>query len=195
METKLDPSGKFYVKNGNKLPRLTSILQAVGIVDYSKLPSHVRDFAMDRGSKAHKATELYDLGNLDEASLDSRLVLYLDGWKLFLKENRVKITAIEKIAAHPDNLYCCRVDRIGLVNGVMSVIEIKTGALQPWTALQTMGQAEALRNEFGDLQRVGVELSGKGMYKMEIFKDRTDKMVFMSAVSVFHWVQNNRRSK
>ena len=144
---------------------------------------------MTRGSFVHKATELYDRGELDFDSLDDALRPYLDGWIQFRQDYGFVPTEIEKSYISEAYNFGCRVDRIGLYRGEPALVEIKSGTMLPSVRIQLAGQTVAV----GDsrLLRVGVELPGipanGKMYRKEVFTGSMDEEIFKCAASVYHY--------
>lgn len=59
------------------------------LCDFSRVPLHVLKAAARFGTAVHRACELDDLGELDEATLDARLAGHLHAWRSFCREHRV----------------------------------------------------------------------------------------------------------
>ena len=103
-----------YKVNGLVVPGVTSLLQIGGFIQ----SRWFADAARWRGSNVHIACMYDDLGTLDEDSEDGKGRLkpiegYLDAWRRFKREY--------------------------IHNGDSLVIDLKSGAVQPWTSLQLCG--------------------------------------------------------
>ena len=59
-----DPIEHIYRFDGQRVPSVTQILEP--LIDYSGVPNGVLQYAADRGTAVHLATEFYDDGDLDE---------------------------------------------------------------------------------------------------------------------------------
>ena len=176
-----DPNKHEYTKDGVVMPSLTEILQSVGIVD----ASWFNDYARERGTFVHKATALYDMRMLDTETLDPQLRPYLDAWLLFLFQANIQTPMhIEEPLFHETLNYGCTPDR----RKESLIVEIKTNKLPWWCAIQTAGQELAIIQGVGPhaprLRRIGVELHADGSYKMEEYKDKNDREVFLGALAV-----------
>ncbi len=166
------------------LLRVTEVLRLAGLID----ATWYTDETATRGRYVHEACALLDSGELDEATLDPVLRPYLGAYQKFLAECRVEWEAIEQPVE--DALYGYRgtPDRVGMINGKRTVLDIKSGAMQPWTALQTAAYSACLGNR---LVRFGLELRADGTYRLTEFTDRRDVAVWQGALLVAQWKQRN----
>jgi hypothetical protein len=187
----LKQHGEAFTYEGRAIPRLTAIMQALGIVDYGDIPGVAREFYLDRGRKAHKATELWDRGLLREETLDPVLVGYLEGWKNAVLDLNLNFTHIEDRMVNEVYWYTCQLDRRGTWDGVPAIVEIKSGKIEWWTGMQLAGQAACVPDG-QEYKRLGIELPGDGTYKAYPFTDKTDRPLILSAVSLYHRKQNKK---
>ncbi|KJU83915.1 hypothetical protein MBAV_003882 [Candidatus Magnetobacterium bavaricum] len=149
-----------------------------------------------RGRYVHQACELLDKDDLDETDLDESLRGYVQAYKKFKAESGFKVDLIERRVCSQTYGYAGTLDRTGIINGVDSIIDIKSGVKQPCDALQTAAYMVALAEEKGwearvRCQRFALYLSKDGMYKLQQHTDRTDKDVFLSALAVCKWKKEN----
>jgi hypothetical protein len=165
---------------------VTGILKAEGFIDTQWFD----EYSATRGTYVHKACELSDLGELEEAELDPVLIPYVSAWQKFMKESGFQITEMEIRIVSPEYQFTGKPDRIGILNGCPAIIDLKTGALQPWTALQLAGYEILKRSPH---KRFGVQLKDDGNYKLTEFKDRQDRGVFLAALACYQWKHNNGR--
>ena len=193
--TELTQRGEEFFQQGVKMPRLTEIMQDLGIVDYSKIPKDTRNWAMDRGSKVHKTCELWDLGTLRVETLDERLVPYLDGWQRAVEVLRLTFTHIEVRMVNETYWYCCKPDRVGAADGEPAVIEIKTGEVPWWVGMQLSAQAACMPDGH-TYRRIAIGLPGDGTYK-PVYPDklpdgRNDRAMILTGISLYNRKQNNK---
>jgi hypothetical protein len=80
-----------YMLNGEQLPGITGILGNLGMVDTSWFTTEMRDFGVMR----HFVTELDDLGDLHEPSVDPRLIPTLHGWREWRRREGFVPTHVE----------------------------------------------------------------------------------------------------
>lgn len=181
-----------YTEDGVRIPSVTQILKAEGFYDFSKVPKAVLEASRNFGIAVHRAAELYDKGTLDISNLDINLVPPLEAWIKFKKDYEVKIDlSLIEVALHSKIWgFAGTSDRIPIVRGELSIVEIKsTTEASPAIALQTAGYDILAKEELKlkVKQRYAVFLLQDGSYKVAQYKDKTDRNIFLSAVSLYHW--------
>jgi len=186
MSFHFDDKNHIYTLNGRQLPSVTTMLKDVGFID----DRYFNEYAAKRGTYVHKATALWDKGNLDESSLDIKLNGYLNGYKLFRKEFKVEWTHIETpfyneifdIAGIPDRV------------GEHIIVDIKTGETPPnlaaatpvhWHRIQTALYCILIGHDFRT-RRFGLYLKSSGSYKLVPFTDRKDFEIAHAVITVYH---------
>lgn len=172
--------GHIYSVGGITYPSVTQILSGCGIVDFSfldNLPDETRNGYLERGRRVHRATELYDLDELDVSTVDAADMGYLQAWECFRKEYGFIPHAVEVRRYHPTLGYAGTIDRLGNLGETIFinvrdaprwhdrvVLDIKTGVSLPWWIdLQLTGYA-GLLDEPRRWTRVAVLLRKDGTY-------------------------------
>lgn len=173
-----------YTLDGRPLPSSTGILKAQGFID----TTWYNEDARLRGTYCHLACHLYDKGTLDYDALDDALKPYLDGYIRFIEETGFQVVESEVPRYHPQYLYAGTPDKTGAMNGADALVDLKTGVIQPWTALQ-LASYEMFFD--GPMKRFGVQLTDDGKYKMIPFTDRNDRNIFLSALAIHNWKLNH----
>ena len=184
MKLTLSDAHVYTDETGKVWPNVTSILKDAGIVDTRFFDTYSRD----RGKAVHLATALYDRGDLDEDSVDPIVRPYLDAWIRFRAESGFVPEMIERIVWNENFLYAGTLDRTGTITGRQVLLDIKSGAAQPYTALQTVAYAECLD---GNYQRYAIELHDNGKYKPVAYNDRQDRQVWYAYLMTRNWEFNN----
>ena len=175
-----------YMLHGVSLPSVTQIIADAGLYGNT---SYFTDYSRDRGSFVHKAIEYHLSGELSEETLDPVIVPYLDAWKRFQSEaNYISDLCEERLAS---NVYrfAGTIDHIGYLDGHFSIIDVKTGAPAPATGIQLAGY-EILLSARG-ARRFALHLQDNGNYKLIEYKDRNDRNIFLAALALWIWKQNN----
>jgi len=180
----LDENHVYHDGAGVQIPGVTNIIKDAGLMGDT---SFYDDYSRDRGAAVHLATALYDRNDLVEYSLDPVIVPYLDGWKKFRHESGLKVDAAEMIVASELG-YAGTLDRTGEIDGRRVLLDIKTGAVQPWTAIQTAAYERCL--DYAASLRLAVELHADGTYKTFEYQDTTDWQVFCGALAIHNWKKN-----
>lgn len=158
---KFDSDNHVYTHKGQRLLSVTEILKGAGLVD------HLADeYYLDRGTKIHKACQFFDEGTLDFKALDPIILPYVEAWMDFKAASRIKIIAIEKMVRHKELGYAGRLDRLGKMNGLKAVIDIKTGQIPEFAKFQLAAYAHAAG---GPMWRIGVHLKADGSYSLMPF--------------------------
>jgi hypothetical protein len=148
----------------------------LGLIDDSWRDEH----AMDRGTAVHLATQFYDEGDLDEASVSAEVRPYLDAyrkWRREMPEFEIARKPELKVA-NPGLDITGTLDRIVAKpkNNWLIVVDIKTGAPAPWHRWQIAlyRLLYALQEGGGTPLGAALYLSADGTYKWIEYKDRTD---------------------
>lgn len=165
---------------------VTELLVAEGFID----TRYFDDYGRDRGTHVHTAIHYYDTGCLDEDALDTVLVPYLTAWKRFLKESKFEV--IESEVRLYNGQFTGKPDKVGLLEGIPTIVDAKSGAIAPWTALQLAGY-EILKGS--PHKRVAVRLKPDGTYSIKEFNDRQDSQIFRAILAIHNWKLNNLKGR
>jgi hypothetical protein len=191
-----------YFYGTRKLPGISSRLELAGLKETPENPSEAFLFAGERGTAVHRATELEDLRRLDVASVDPRIVGYVEGWRAFKRESGwLNVEAPEVVVADPDAGFATKVDRVGTMESQRLqtvVLNIKTGAKQPWWPIQSAGEASAYGATVGTtpsaLFRRSLQLFDDGRFMLHpAYTDRNDFKVWNAATIIAAWRERNPR--
>lgn len=179
-----DDATHTYRFGGQVVPGVTSVLSP--LTDFSRVPPNVLEAASQFGKAVHRACELDDLCELDEAALDASLVPYLQAWRQFCADHSVEWEQIEEPAYNAAMRYAGTPDRFGLVKGVHTVVDIKsTAQLYPAVGPQLAAYAQALKAPHAS--RLAVQLKADGTYVAKPYTDPTDWPVFASLLTLRNW--------
>ena len=181
-----DEAAHRYFVDGKELPSVTHVLQAVGMVDYT----FSTEYAMERGSAAHKAIHFDVEGDLDESDLDPRLAPYVLAARCLRRDIKAETVGVERRLYSPTLRYAGTLDYLFKIEGVLSILDWKCSqSPAPATALQVAAYAAAYEEETGEKirRRYCAALSPRGTYELIPYTDRDDISVFRSALAVYHW--------
>lgn len=179
-----DPRSHVYKVDGRCVPSVTQVIKRAGLMN----DEWYNEEACQRGKYVAEATQLMDLGTLDEDTLDPLLRPYLDAWEAFLTDSRCEVIAIEHTVFNPTYHYAGTIDRWVSWNGKETIIDIKTGQPEAWHGLQTAGYALCFTKLA--MQRACVYLSDSG-FKVVVHDDPQDYAAFLAAVTIEHWKRNH----
>jgi len=188
-QIEMDPVTRQYRLNGNKVPGVTKIIKAGGL----QLDWMPDDWYFERGRAVHLVTALDDLGDLDESTVDDRIMPYLTGWRRFRAESSFKIEAegIEKRVSNTQYRFCGTLDRLGRIRKRRGVLDIKCGQPEPWHQIQLAGYALCLRNSYA-LARWSLYLKDDGDFRLKPCRDLNDFRIFICATSITNWKSDYR---
>ena len=175
-----------YKLDNIKLPSVTQVLQGAGLSDFSKVNPELLKRAQSFGTAAHLACQLYDENRLDIKSLDIALEPRLEAWILFKRDFGIKtFKEIEK------QVYSIKYQYAGCLDRLLedALIEIKTCTTIPkTTGLQLSGYQGAYEEMYKVKikRRICVQLLD-GTYKVEEYKEKSDRTVFLSCLNLYNW--------
>lgn len=202
-ELMFDEATHTYTYGGVAVPSVTKILGAI-IRDreFERLMESRPEIiaaAADRGTRVHAYCEFFDNGVLDESSaeFDEEVRPYLEGWKQFCADSKFSSIHNEERLFHSKLMYAGTMDRMGEVNGELSIVDIKTSAvLKPAIGLQLVAYGMALKHcfpEYEDVKfkRYAVQLKKDGGYRLQKYDDETDATAFVSALNTYNWMKKH----
>lgn len=138
-EVILTPEHRYFV-DGVEHDGVTSVLRAEGFMSLF-IPADL-DWYLDRGTKIHRATELWDRDILDESAVDPRIAGYLESWKKYrYQQNPAPVVLGSEEAeiklCDPLHRYAGTLDRIDC--------DIKSGQPERWHIFQIAAYAGLAR--------------------------------------------------
>lgn len=192
-----------YMDNGVRRMSTTQAIKIAGLIDYSMVPPDVLQRAANRGTLVHQASVLIDGGaDLNEYDVPAECVPYIQAYCLFLRETGFipdhAFTEKPRIAEIAGQRVGMTPDRVGLLDGVPTVLELKTcSAAHPSWGVQTAGYEMGLPRpaRCRNYQRVAVQLMKTGKYKLWPYEDQSDFDIFCDAFRVAQWKVKHKISK
>lgn len=198
-----------YTNADTKKPILsvTQVLDSVGIVDYSDAPTELMSRKSKLGRAVHTAAEYIDApkSELDWDTVDERIVPYIVGWEEFCADTNFvpQLVEFRGCVKLPQGEVGFTVDRVGLLNGELSVIlEIKCTCQEEQSWAIQLAAYELCLLQLGHksqgapaFMRAAVQLlkervNGKN-YKVYIYENRMDRNVFQWSLALATWKQNH----
>lgn len=186
-ELLFDEPSHTYRVDGVVVPSVTQILAPLN--DFSMVSPADLEYARQLGTAVHKATELYDAGDLDESTVPDVVQPYLDAWIRLRRELPFEILGMEKRVFHPAHRYCGTYDRLVKFDGRRCMWDIKTGELYPSYGPQTAAYKNAEEKESGKRieGRHAIQLRDDGTYRIHEMKDPDDWPVFLSCLTLYNF--------
>jgi len=183
MDIRFDSDKHEYWLGEVLLPNVTEILRGAGILNDYYHAEH--DYGRDLGKAVHKACELEWKETLDQTTLSTPVIPYLQAFKKFLRESKFKILAMEQIVYNSIYKYAGTTDIVAKNSKDLDfILDIKTGKKAKWHTIQTAGYSLAMTKEHA---RACLYLADNETYKLEQHANLKDKDVFLSALTVFNW--------
>ncbi|MCA3187664.1 MULTISPECIES: PD-(D/E)XK nuclease family protein [unclassified Cupriavidus] len=179
-----DEASHTYRFDGAIIPSVTQILSPLN--DLSMIPVATLEYKRQLGTAVHKATELYDLGELDEDSVAPVVRPYLDAWIRLRAELPFEILGMEERVYHPVHRYAGTYDRLVILDGKRSVFDLKTGAMYPSYGPQTAAYKNAVEKATGKRieGRYAIELRDDATYRLHEMTDPEDWQVFLGCLAL-----------
>lgn len=175
-----------YSYRGVVVPGVTTVIGST-LLDFSHMPNEVMERARQRGTDVHELTEMLDV---DGGYPVSKYDPYVCAWVAFKEDFDFQPDEVEQKVFHSTLLYAGTLDRVGVINGELSVVDIKTGAIYPEYALQLAAyQAAANEGRVGEKikARYSVQLRDNGTYTVQKYESKADLSVFVAALSIYNW--------
>lgn len=165
---------------------VTSALALSGCTDFR----FVEEESLWRGSEIHRLAELRLKGKLDRKSVPVSRRGYLEAIDKFLRENGFIPTHVEQHVEDKDLGVRGRLDAAGVMKGRCTVLDFKTGAINPAVALQLCLYGHCLDPAHW-WERVAVQLFPDGQYSlgkpMSITTWHADLVTAQGAVRIARW--------
>lgn len=175
-----DERSHTYRFRGALVPGVTSILKP--LVNFDMVPHEVLERKRDLGQRVHYACQLDDENDLDEASVESDVAPYLDGWRRFLRESGARVVLNEQRVYSVAHAYAGTLDNVLELDGHKWLVDKKTSIATPMSAgPQTAAYMRAL-NDASVTHRAALRLRPDGTYRFDPLSGADDWPVFLSCL-------------
>lgn len=117
-----------YTLDGEVIPSVTHIIRFLD-ADVDKSRPWLRDEAAERGSLVHNLCAMLDYGEDITEETPAYIQGYINAYMNFLRDNKCRWEFIERIgwAEFEGIRYAGTLDRFGYLNGLPTLVDIKTG--------------------------------------------------------------------
>lgn len=167
--------GHIYTLDGERLPCVSDLCRFLSREVYREAPVWQMEAAAERGTAVHKAAEALD--RTGRAEIEDEHLPYLEAYAAFLREHEVSWELIEYPDYHPVLRYAGTLDRYGTVDGIKTLVDIKTTsqAQRPLCAASLNLYRLILESRGMPVERMLIlHLSKNGRYRMIPFDADND---------------------
>lgn len=193
---KYDKTTHTYSIGDRIIPNVTSIIERGGLGDFFNVSPSELEKRSVLGRFVHLISSLYDYdaNDIEITTLAPTFRGYLNSWVRFRKDLDFVPDEIETIVYSKKYNFAGRLDRVGKIDNIITLVDIKTGSdIYPSVAIQTAGYMLAY-NEGKSIKqqikrRIAVLLREDGTYKIKEFKDFADKNVFLACLTISNFKQ------
>jgi hypothetical protein len=154
--------GHIYMLDGERIPCVSDLCKFLHREVYHNAPPWQMEAAAARGTAVHEATVI--LERAGRANIDEEYLPYLQAYAAFLREHNVQWEMSEQAMYHPEHRYAGTIDRYGTVDGVTTLLDIKT----TYRVMKVLCIASL------NLYRMIMEAKGKPVEQLQILHLRKD---------------------
>lgn len=178
-----------YFLDGELVPSVTQICAPLTAEKYGAGQAIIQ-MAARRGTAVHEYCEMIDYGAMPD-EVEPELVGYINAYVKFLRDYRPEWHYIEKQLADVQFQFAGTLDRMGVIDGKKTTVDIKTTASMDRVskislAVQMAGYGIlAISNDMGEVeQSLGVQLKKDGTYTVHD-SDKTEKQYHFNSILTF----------
>lgn len=183
-----------YEVDGEIIPSVSEIIRFISREVYGEVTQYILDNAADRGSRVHKATQMLDV--VGDVECDEDIVPYVKAYVQFLREHKPEWELIEKSMYHPEKKFAGTLDRLGVLDGKKTIVDIKTSSAvqKVLYGAQLNLYKQMARANGHEVERIAVlHLTKDGKYKLIDFD--MDDTVADACVALHNALKKKPRKK
>jgi hypothetical protein len=142
------------------------------------MPKYIPREALERGTRVHEVTEEIDRGGTVDPGDD--ILGWVAAYQAFLRDVQPTYKQIEKIIERPALDVHGIIDRVGLIDGRLCVLDIKTGPKKTADAIQLAAYAMLYDQQcYDQLNRYGLYIRKDGSYKLVQYTKMHDYVTWL----------------
>ena len=192
MTLTFEPLSHTYAWDGEIVPSVTRIIQPLN--EYRHVPEGRLMAAADRGTAVHLACEHVDRDWDLPLDFSEDHAGYVLAWGKFREDSGFIPDEIELRIYHPGESYAGTIDRVGVLDGRKSIVDLKTSyRLGPAVGVQLAGYALAYnhgrRPREHATHRYAVRLDKAGNYEVREYSDPLDHVAFIACLDLYRWAR------
>lgn len=189
---RLDEETHRYFVGEDEYEAVSKILEAL---ELSHRFSNLDAFYSIRGRAVHSAVEMVDKSSLDRDSLDPIIRPYVDAYLLFLRQSGYTPVETEFGMYDAEFRFAGTVDKIGMLNGRLGILDVKTGQIDPAVDLQLSAYAYLWNKYHPDRKaewRYALQLREDGTYNLVTKYSKTDTLIWEAVMVKFRGKPEDR---
>lgn len=177
-----DEENHTYTLDGSELPSVTQICRPLTVDICENAKPWLRDAAAQRGTRVHEICAEIDLiGNADEVEITPDISGYIKAYLDFLRDYRIKSwDAVEMPLGSSELGYAGTIDRIGMLDGYRTIVDLKTGSRVDKPTLTA--QLNGYRDLWEDTHRERVDR----MCGLKLGRDGKYQLIPVQDSNIFH---------
>lgn len=180
-----------YFDGDVELPSVTEIIRFCNFDTVNKARQGNNPFYRDRGTKVHELCQLIDYDGIENVPIGTGLDGYIRAYVNFLRDYNIKSWyAVEKPVGSAENGFAGTIDRIGNIDGKLTILDIKTSPNVNIIALTAQLTGYSLLWGSIMTQLMGLQLKKDGSYKV-ILVDR-DYKLFEACQTLHKRIEGNK---
>jgi hypothetical protein len=182
-----------YYFNESPVPSVSQIINP--LCNFENIPLHNLEYASTRGTNVHLACHQLDTIDLDIQAMDDEYRPYLEAYNKFCIDMFANWYLIEEKLFNEELWFAGTIDRLGLVNTTLTLIDIKTSSkIYPHYQAQLGGYYKLLQNnKFGKIEKLMVlKLNKTSKYKLEEFEIDKCVGIFEQCLNIHKWKVQNK---
>ena len=160
-----------YINDGKVIPSVTEVIRFLSVDVAASANKEMRNAAAERGTRIHEACTAYDF--VPQCEVDGDIVGYVQGYAAFKRDYCIKDwERFESILGN--EYYAGTLDRYGKLDGIPTVLDIKTGSRLHMKVhtVQLAGYAKLLlENNHPVAQGAILQLKKNGTYTLKTVSD------------------------
>jgi hypothetical protein len=186
-----------YTLAGRVFKSNTQILKGAKLVD----TRNYTDEGRERGNRVHREVQREEEGDLRMDDVDEDIRPRVRAYLEFKQDTGFIAELVEIPMWHEPHRFATTPDLVGRLNGRRVLIDVKSGAVDPWNGLQLAGQDMALGERIftRDIEldwindtpyaedRFILQLRKDGKYRLVPFRDPLDYQAFVGAAEIIHY--------
>lgn len=119
-----EPEGHTYELDGEELPSVSELTRFISREIYADVAQFTLDQAAERGTNVHRATEALD--KFGDCEVSDDILPYVEAYVAFRGEHECEWQKIEWASYDPERKFAGTLDRVGMVDGHLTVLDVKT---------------------------------------------------------------------